>query len=93
MDKVQRPTAAEMLRFWDRVASKAGQLKLRIETVQCMAIEARLTLTGDDADRKPDRTMQTRQHIAHELGCVTDEIETLLAEIRTAAKAERIPLQ
>lgn len=93
MGKVRNPTAAEMQRFWDLVASKAGRLKSRIETVQCMAIDARLTLTGDDADRKPDRTVHTRQQIAHELGCVTDDIEALLADIRAAAKAERTLLQ
>lgn len=93
MDKVRNPSAAEMQRFWDLVASTAGRLKARIETVQCMAIDARLTLTGDDADRKPDRTVHTRQQIAHELGCVTDEVEALLADIRAAAKAERTRLQ
>lgn len=91
MDKVLRPSVAEMQRLLDLIAVKASKLKTRIENVQCTAIEARLTLMDNGANS--DGTRQARQHIAHELGCVTDEIETLLAEIRTAAKAERIPLQ
>jgi uncharacterized protein with von Willebrand factor type A (vWA) domain len=92
MDKVRRPSVAEMQRLLDLIATNASKLKGRIEDVQCTAIDARLTLMGSDADS--DGTRQARQRIATELGSLADEIETLIAEMRTASlEAERRPLQ
>jgi replicative DNA helicase len=92
MDKMQRPSVAEMQRLLDLIATNASKLKARIEAVQCTAIDARLTLMGSEA--RSDGARQARQRIATELGSLADEIETLIAEMRTASlQAERRPLQ
>lgn len=92
MDKVQRPSVAEMQQILDLIAANASKLKARIEDVQCTAIEARLTLMDNGANS--DGTRQARQRIATELGSLADEIETLIADMRTASlKAEHRSLQ
>lgn len=92
MDKVLRPSVAEMQRLFDLIATKASKLKARIENVQCTAIDARLTLMGSDANS--DGTRHAQRRIATELDSLADEIETLIADMRTASlRAERQPLQ
>jgi len=60
-------TVAEMLRIMDTVVSKASKLKLRIENVQCTAIDTRLTLMDKDASQHPRRTLEALEHIVREL--------------------------
>lgn len=78
MNKVQHTSAAEMQCFLDLIVAKASELKSQIENVQCMAIDARLTLMSHDANS--DGMRQVRQRIAYELGSITGEIERLVAE-------------
>lgn len=85
MDKTPRPDVAEMQRLFDLIATTASKLKTRIETVQCMAIDIRLTLMAGEADHHRNRVMQARQQIAHELGSLADDIKALKTQIRSAS--------
>lgn len=88
MEKLQRPGVAEMQRLLDLIATKASTLKTRMEEVHVTALEARLTLANIGASSHGTR--QARQLIAGELGSLADEVETLVAEMRTASlQAER----
>jgi hypothetical protein len=94
MEDTSRRAAADMRRLLDRIASRTSSIKLAVEAVQCMAIDARLTLMEDPPLKSQDWVWHTREDIANKLEVLRDEIETLLAEVGAATcRAERARLQ
>lgn len=85
MSKMKRPAATEAQRALDMIVSRAGKLKSRIETVQCMALEVRLDVMDDDAVQHPTRTLHALQPIVNELASLVEDISTLFDGIRAAA--------
>lgn len=84
------PGTAAMQCALDLLVSKAGELKSRIEDVQCMAIETRVFLLDGDTCRDQERT----RLVAVELSSVIEELDTLVARLQSAsAEAERGRLQ
>lgn len=85
--------AAKLQWLLDLVVTKSGTWKSRIEEVQCTAIDARLTSMDEGANQNQEDGYRTWQNIADELSSVVDEIESLLAESRTASATKQPRLQ
>ena len=90
---VESCPAAKLQRLLDQVVTKAGAWKSRIEEVQCTAIDARLTSMDEGTNQNQEDGYRTWQNITDELSSVVYDIESLLAESRTASKTERPRLQ
>jgi hypothetical protein len=94
MEDTSRRAAADMRRLLDRIASRTSSIKLAVEAVQCIAIDARLTLMEEPPFKSQDWLRHTREDIASRLDVLRDEIDTLLAEFGAATRsAERVRLQ
>ncbi len=85
MSKMKRPGATEAQRALDTIVSRAGKLKSRMNTVQCMAMDARLDLMDDDVVQHPTRTLHALQPIVDELASLVEDISALFDGIRAAA--------
>lgn len=87
MDSTQERAAAEMRRLLDQIANSASTLKLKIEEVQCAAIDARLALTACERVPAKDWMMRTRRQLLVGLDGALADIEALIAAVRKDANS------